>query len=87
MSVHAARALIGWRKLSELLCKSMEGGEKHELPRFCIEVNVPRRHDALSLVRIKGARSALHIADRSHSLPAIARPHSLPPEVGVGPVL
>ena len=44
--VHSERALIGWRissgKLSKLLCKSMEGGENHEPPRFCIKVNVPR---------------------------------------------
>ena len=54
MSVHAARALIGWRtssrKLSKLLWKSMEGGENHEPPRFCNEVNVPRGERKLAVL-------------------------------------
>ena len=40
------------RKLSQLLCKSMEGGENHELPRFCIEVNVPRGERKLAVLRL-----------------------------------
>ena len=44
MSVPAARAY--------LLCKSMKGGENHEPPRFCIEVNVPRRGWKLAVLQL-----------------------------------
>ena len=56
MSVHAARALIGWRTSSrscqQLLCKSMERGENYEPPRFCIEVNVSRGGRKLAVLRL-----------------------------------
>ena len=45
MSVHAARALIGWRTSSGSChndCVSLWKGVNHEPPRFYIEVNVPR---------------------------------------------
>ena len=44
MSVHAARALIGWR--------TMEGGENHEPPRFCIEVDETRGEQKLAVLRL-----------------------------------
>jgi hypothetical protein len=30
----------------------MEGGENHEPPRFCIEVNVPRERGKLAVLRL-----------------------------------
>jgi hypothetical protein len=30
----------------------MEGGEKHEPPRFCIEVNIPRGEWKLAVLRL-----------------------------------
>ena len=39
-------------KLSKLLCKSMEGVENHEPPRFCIEVNVPTGGRKLAVLRL-----------------------------------
>ena len=46
MSVRAARALIA-------CCVSpWKGGENHEPPRFCIEVNVPRGGRKLAVLRL-----------------------------------
>ena len=56
MSVHAARALIGWRTSSRSChnyCVSLEVGENHEPPRFCIEVNVPRGGRKLAVLRLR----------------------------------
>ena len=52
MSVHAARALVGWRTSSGSCRKSMEGGENHESPRCCIEVNVPRGGRKLAVLQL-----------------------------------
>ena len=54
-TVHAARALIGWRTSSgscHNYCKFMEGDENHEPPRICIEVNVPRGGLKLAVLRL-----------------------------------
>ena len=53
MSDHAARALIGWRTSFGVVIISMEGGENHEPPRFCIEVNVPRGGRKLAVLRLQ----------------------------------
>ena len=54
MSIDAARALIGWRTSSgscHNYCASLwKGGENHEPPRFCIEVNVPRGGQKLAIL-------------------------------------
>ena len=55
MSVHAARALIGW-KMSYRSCYNycitfIEGGENHDPPRFCI-VNVLRGGWKLSVLQL-----------------------------------
>ena len=34
------------------VAKSMEGGENHEPPRFCIEVNVPKGGQKLAVLRL-----------------------------------
>jgi hypothetical protein len=55
MSVHAARALIGWRKSSvrwHNYCVSLWKGENHELPRFCNEANAPRGGRKLDVLRL-----------------------------------
>jgi hypothetical protein len=55
MSDHAARTLIGWWRASSRSCLNYcislwKGGENHEPPRFCIEVNVPRGGQKLAVL-------------------------------------
>ena len=40
------------QKLSQLLCKSIKGGENHKPPRFCIKVIVPRGGRKLDVLRL-----------------------------------
>ena len=40
------------QKMSELLCKSVEAGEDHEPPWFCVDVNVPRGGRKLAVLRL-----------------------------------
>jgi hypothetical protein len=50
MSVHTAKALIGWRTSSP--CMSTEGGEAYECPRFFIEIIVARGGGKLTVLRV-----------------------------------
>ena len=56
MSVHAVRALIGWRTSSGNChndCLSLwMGSEIREPPRFCTEVNIPRGGQKLAVLRL-----------------------------------